>query len=253
MTMNRDKRQAPKGREGLLSKAKRAVINSLRAPIRTLVHTEALNYHAVHFMTAEEQARYTPHMVLQDLMDGNERFSRGEHTVRDHSLAIRQSYSSQYPKAFVLSCIDSRVPVEDIFDQGIGDIFVGRVAGNYATNDMIASMEYACVVAGAKVILVLGHENCGAIRGAIEGVELGLLTGLLEQIRPAICSCGASEGRTASDYQYTHDVAVWNIRHSLQQIRRASPALRELEMQGQIIIKGAFYALSTGAIEFFDH
>lgn len=226
-------------------------MRKLREPLRSLVHAEELNYHAVHFMTAEEQARYTPQMVLDDLMAGNERFSRGEHTVRDHSLAIRRSYASQYPKAFVLSCIDSRVPVEDIFDQGIGDIFVGRVAGNYATNDMIASMEYACLVAGAKVILVLGHENCGAIQGTIQGVKLGLLTGLLDQIRPAVESCGCA-GKS-SDHKYTHDVAVWNIRHSLQQIRRASPGLRQKEMQGELIIKGAYYALSTGTIEFFDN
>lgn len=216
------------------------------------MQSSALNYHPVHFMTAEEQARYTPQMVLEDLIAGNERFSRGEHTVRDHSEAIRKSYCSQFPKAFVLSCIDSRVPVEDIFDQGIGDIFVGRVAGNYATDDMIASMEYACLIAGAKVILILGHENCGAIKGAIDGVRMGLLTGLLEQIRPAVDSCAAQGERTSEDYDYTHDVAVWNIRHALQQVRRASPALREREIAGELIIKGAFYALSTGVIEFFD-
>lgn len=231
----------------------RNVLERLRTPLRSIVHHEALNYHPVHFMTAEEQARYTPQMVLDDLIAGNERFSRGEHTVRDHSIAIRRSYSSQYPKAFILSCIDSRVPVEDIFDQGIGDIFVGRIAGNYATDDMIASMEYACAVAGAKLILVLGHENCGAIRGAIQGLELGLLTELLAQIKPAICNC-EQDGteHKADNYDYTHNVAVWNVRHSLQQIRRASPILCELEAKGELMIRGAFYALSTGTIEFFD-
>ncbi len=229
------------------------ILERLRNPLRNLFHHEALNYHPVHFMTAEEQARYTPQMVLDDLIAGNERFSRGEYTVRDHSAAIRCSYSSQYPKAFVLSCIDSRVPVEDIFDQGIGDIFVGRVAGNYATDDMIASMEYACAVAGAKLILVLGHENCGAIKGAIQGVELGLLTGLLDKIKPAICNCeGDGTEHLPENYDYTHNVAVWNIRHSLQQIRRASPTLRQLEADGQLMIRGAFYAVSTGVIEFFD-
>lgn len=237
---------------GLLARLGRGVAKTLRSPIRTLAHSQALNYHAVHFMTKEEQTRYTPEMVMNDLMAGNERFSRGEHTVRDHSLAIRLSSSSQYPKAFVLSCIDSRVPVEDIFDQGIGDIFVGRVAGNYATNDMIASMEYACLVAGAKVVLVLGHENCGAIKGAIEGIELGLLTDLLEHIKPAICSCGGHQGRTGSDPQFAREVAIWNIRHSLQQIRRSSSALRAKEAQGELKILGAYYALSTGVIEFFD-
>lgn len=229
-------------------------LERFREPIRAILHNEALNYHPVHFMTKEEQDKYTPQMVLDDLVAGNERFSRGEHTVRDHSKAIRQSSSSQYPKAFVLSCIDSRVPVEDIFDQGIGDIFVGRVAGNYATNDMIASMEYACAVSGAKLILVLGHENCGAIKGAIQGVELGLLTDLLAQIKPAVCDCEHDNTEhTPDNYDYTHNVAVWNVRHSLQQIRRASPILRQLEADGELMIRGAFYGLSTGIIEFFDH
>lgn len=229
------------------------VLEKLRSPLRSLIHHSALNYHPVHFMTAEEQARYTPQMVLDDLIAGNERFSRGEYTVRDHSAAICSSYSSQYPKAFVLSCIDSRVPVEDIFDQGIGDIFVGRVAGNYATDDMVASMEYACAVAGAKLILVLGHENCGAIKGAIQGVELGLLTGLLDKIKPAICNCEHDGTEHCPDnYDYTHNVAVWNIRHSLQQIRRSSPILSQLEAEGRLMIRGAFYAVSTGVIEFFD-
>lgn len=229
-------------------------LERFRRPLRNLVHHKALNYHPVHFMTEEEQQRYTPQMVLDDLIAGNVRFSKGEHTVRDHSEAIRRSSNSQYPKAFVLSCIDSRVPVEDIFDQGIGDIFVGRIAGNYATDDMIASMEYACAVAGAKLILVLGHENCGAIKGAIQGVELGLLTNLLAKIQPAICNC-AEDGteHLAENYDYTHNVAVWNIRHSLQQIRRSSPILRELEAKGDLMIRGAFYALSTGVIEFMDH
>ncbi len=237
----------------ILTRTKDRIIKGIRSPLRNILHSSVLNYHPVHFMTAEEQARYTPQMVLEDLIAGNERFSRGEHTVRDHSEVIRKSYSSQYPKAFVLSCIDSRVPVEDIFDQGIGDIFVGRVAGNYATDDMIASMEYACLVAGAKVILVLGHENCGAIRGTIDGVQVGMLSRLLDQIRPAVESCASRHSHSSSDYDYIHDVAVWNIRHSLQQIRRASPALREREIAGGLIIKGAFYALSTGTIEFFDH
>lgn len=236
-----------------ITKLSNRLLERMRKPIRTMLQHEALNYHAIHFMTKEEQMRYTPQMVLDDLVAGNERFSRGEHTVRDHSAAIRKSYASQYPKAFVLSCIDSRVPVEDIFDQGIGDIFVGRVAGNYATDDMIASMEYACVEAGAKLILVLGHENCGAIKGAIKGVELGKLTHLLEQIKPAICSCEHDGTEHQPDnYDYTHNVAVWNVRHSLQQIRRLSPILSQLEADGQLLIRGAFYALSTGVIEFFD-
>lgn len=244
--------QEQETRPSLFARLGHHIAKILRAPIRALAQSQMLNYHPVHFMTKQEQARYTPDMVMRDLIAGNERFSRGEHTVRDHSLAIRQSSSSQYPKAFVLSCIDSRVPVEDIFDQGIGDIFVGRVAGNYATNDMIASMEYACLVAGVKVILVLGHENCGAIRGAIDGIDLGLLTKLLDNIKPAICSCGGHQGRTSDDSHFAREVAIWNIRHSLQRIRCSSAALKDKEQQGDLKIIGAYYSLSTGIIEFFD-
>ena len=234
---------------------KKKFLGKFREFVRAFLRDETLKHSSPYLKTKEEQDKYTPQMVLDDLIAGNERFTRGEHTVRDHSRTMHNSYPPpQYPKAFILSCIDSRVLVEDIFDQGVGDIFVGRVAGNYATDDMIASMEYACVVTGAKLILVLGHENCGAIKGAIQGVELGLLTGLLDKIRPAVCDCEHDNTEhTPDNYDYTHNVAVWNVRHSLQQIRRSSPILRQLEADGKLMIRGAFYGLSTGVIEVFDY
>ena len=220
---------------------KKKFLGKFREFVRAFLRDETLKHSSPYLKTKEEQDKYTPQMVLDDLIAGNERFTRGEHTVRDHSRTMHNSYPPpQYPKAFILSCIDSRVLVEDIFDQGVGD--------------MIASMEYACVVTGAKLILVLGHENCGAIKGAIQGVELGLLTGLLDKIRPAVCECEHDNTEhTPDNYDYTHNVAVWNVRHSLQQIRRSSPILRQLEADGKLMIQGAFYGLSTGVIEVFDY
>jgi len=125
-----------------------------------------------HVTTAEEQARLTPDAVLKQFKEGNQRFRSGQETRRDHSEQVRKSAPGQYPKAMVLSCLDSRVPVEDVFDQGIGDVFVGRVAGNFVNEDLLGSMEFACKVAGAKMILVMGHQHCGAIKGAIDDLRI---------------------------------------------------------------------------------
>lgn len=124
-------------------------------------------------LTAEEQAALTPDEVIQILEEGNKRFVNNDLTKRNHSAQVRKSTYGQYPKAIVLSCVDSRVPVEDILDQGIGDIFVARVAGNFVNEDILGSMEFACKVAGAKLVLVMGHEHCGAVKAAVDDVKLG--------------------------------------------------------------------------------
>jgi carbonic anhydrase len=134
-------------------------------------------------LTAEEQKKLSPDDVLQSLKEGNKRFASGTLTLRDHSKQIRDAVNGQFPKAIILSCIDSRVPVEDVFDKGIGDLFVARVAGNIVNEDILGSMEFSCKVAGAKLVLVIGHEYCGAIKGAIDNVKLGNLTTLLTKIR----------------------------------------------------------------------
>lgn len=206
---------------------------------------------ATEFMTSEAQSQLSPESVLEDLIRGNRRFRGRKYTIRNHSEAIRLSAGGQYPKAFVLGCIDSRVPVEDIFDQGMGDIFVGRVAGNIATPYMIGSMEYACQIAGAKLILVLGHEQCGAIRGAIDGVQLGCLTELLHQLRPAV-EMSEQSGCCASKDAFVHEVAYNNVRLALAQIRTQSEVLRRLEQEGEILICGAIYNLSDGRVIFLD-
>ncbi|KGN68485.1 carbonic anhydrase family protein [Porphyromonas sp. COT-239 OH1446] len=203
------------------------------------------------FMTIEQQRRLTPDVVLEDLILGNKRFRQRKYTIRNHSEAIRRAAGGQFPKAFVLGCIDSRVPVEDIFDQGMGDIFVGRVAGNIATTDMIGSMEYACQVAGARLILVLGHEQCGAIKGAVEGLRLGSLTQLLEQLGPALERSDRLLYKGDKE-AFVHQVAINNVRHSVSVIRSRSTILRELEEEGTIRILGAIYNLSDGTVEFFE-
>ena len=139
-------------------------------------------------LTKEQQDALTPDAVITSFKDGNERFLNNDLTARDHSAQVRNSTLSQFPKAIVLSCVDSRVPVEDVFDRGIGDIFVARVAGNFVNEDILGSMEFACKVSGSKVILVMGHEHCGAVKAAVDNVKLGNITPMLAKIRPAVLS-----------------------------------------------------------------
>ena len=206
-----------------------------------------------HVTTAEEQARLTPDEVLQHFKDGNRRFRSGQVTRRNHPEQVRKSAVGQYPKAVVLSCLDSRVPVEDVFDQGIGDVFVARVAGNLVNEDILGSMEFACKVAGAKMILVMGHQHCGAIKGAIDDVKLGNLTTLLAKIKPAVALSNNFPGeQVSSNPLYMRHVARNNVRHAVSQIRTLSPILKEMEDKKEIKIVGAFYRLTDGTLEFIE-
>jgi len=206
-----------------------------------------------HVTTAEEQAKLTPDDVLRQFKAGNQRFHSGQVTRRNHSEQIRKSAPGQFPKAMVLSCLDSRVPVEDVFDQGIGDVFVGRVAGNFVNEDLLGSMEFACKAAGAKLILVMGHQHCGAIRGAIDDVKLGNLTALLAKIKPAVAMSQDFQGeKTSKNTLFVKRVAENNVRLSLAKIREQSPILKEMEEKGQIKIVGAFYRLTDGTLEFVE-
>jgi carbonic anhydrase len=201
-------------------------------------------------LTKDEQQRLQPDEVVTLLFDGNARFVSGDVTSRDHRAQVRAAVKGQWPKAVVLSCVDSRVPVEDVFDCGIGDLFVARVAGNIVNVDMLGSLEFACAVAGAKVIMVLGHEYCGAIKGAIDKVELGNLTALLNIISPAIDEVEGHDGvRLASNPAFVHRVAEQNVLRSVRRIREESPILRTLEETGQIRIVGCMYDLDTSVVE----
>lgn len=202
-------------------------------------------------MTKEQQAALTPDQVLQDFVEGNKRFNTGNSTPRDLSIQARKSAPGQYPKAVVLSCLDSRVPVEDVFDQGLGDVFVGRVAGNFVNEDLLGSMEFACKVAGAKLILVMGHQHCGAVKGAIDDVRLGNITAMLSKIKPAVeMSQDFAGEKTSKNDQFVRHVSENNVKHAIRQIREKSPILKEMEDKGEIKIVGAFYRLTDGTFEF---
>ena len=206
-----------------------------------------------HVMTKEEQAKLTPDDVLQEFIEGNQRFKSGSTTIRDHSEQARKSAPGQFPKAVVLSCLDSRVPVEDVFDQGLGDIFVGRVAGNFVNEDLLGSLEFACKVAGAKLVLVMGHQHCGAVRGAIDDVKLGNITAMLEKIKPAVqISQDFAGDKTSKNDEFVKHVSQNNVRYALKQIREKSPILKEMENKGEIKIVGAFYRLTDGSLEFIN-
>jgi len=202
-------------------------------------------------LTAEEQQALTPDMVIQALKDGNKRFMSNDLTERDHSSMVRDGAKGQYPKAVVLSCLDSRVPVEDVFDRGIGDIFVARVAGNFVNVDLLGSMEFGCKVAGAKLILVMGHESCGAIKAAIDDVKLGNITHMLTSIKPAVEKSQIFPGeKNSSNLAFVELVAKNNVLHAIDVIRAKSPILKEMEDKGEIKIVGAYYNLQTGEVSF---
>ncbi len=204
-------------------------------------------------LTAEEQRRLTPDEVLQSLKDGNKRFAAGNLTLRDHSKQIRDAVKGQFPKAIILSCIDSRVPVEDVFDKGIGDLFVARVAGNIVNEDILGSMEFSCRVSGAKLVLVIGHEYCGAIKGAIDNVALGNLTALLDKIKPSVAACAHYAGMQSSKNPEFVDMVIQeNVKRTVVHIRQHSDILRTMEEQGEIRIVGAYYDMDNGEVTFFD-
>lgn len=204
-------------------------------------------------LTADEQKQLTPDQVIASLKEGNKRFCSGTLTMRDHSKQIRDAVSGQFPKAVVLSCVDSRVPIEDVFDKGIGDMFVARVAGNIVNDDILGSMEFSCKVSGAKLVLVMGHEYCGAIKGAIDNVQLGNLTGLLKKIRPAVDRCSDFAGeQTSKNPQFVDLVVRENVKVTVNNIRNQSPILKEMEDKGEIKIIGAYYDMDNGQVTFYE-
>jgi carbonic anhydrase len=202
-------------------------------------------------LTRAQRDKMTPEQIIELMKRGNERFRMGERKARNYLKEQRASASGQYPAAVLLSCIDSRAPAEVIMDLGIGDIFNCRIAGNVENNDILGSMEFACKVAGAKVVLVLGHTACGAVKGAIDNAELGNLTGLLARIKPAVQATSYTGERSAKNYPFVDAVARKNVELTVAGIRRDSAVLAELEAKGTIKIIGAMYNLQTGAVEFF--
>jgi len=201
--------------------------------------------------TPEQQAALTPDAVLAQLKAGNKAFVAGEYNLPDLSASVEAANAGQFPKAYILSCVDSRVPVELVFNQGIGDIFVGRVAGNAENEDQLGSMEFASAVAGVKLIVVLGHEACGAVMGACDGVELGNLTMLLEKLAPAVRAVEGHEGaRNSKNAEFVDKVVHMNVEKTVADIRARSEVLRGLEEEGKIKIVGAYYSLKDGSVSF---
>ena len=202
-------------------------------------------------ITKQVQDTFTPSSVLKDLLEGNTRFVNNNTQTVDNSALVNQTTTGQFPKAVVLSCIDSRVPVETVLDQAIGDIFVARVAGNFENTDILGSLEYSCKVAGSKLVLVLGHESCGAVKAACDDVELGNITALLENIVPAVrlASEQVDGILDSSNKAFVAKTIENNVKLTIDRIRVKSPILKEMEASGDIAIVGGVYNLHSGKID----
>ncbi len=200
-------------------------------------------------ITKSEQNEMTPDQVLNDLLNGNERFVTDKLNHKSNKSLVESATGGQNPKAIILSCVDSRVPVETVLDQAIGDIFVSRVAGNFENTDIIGSMEYACKVAGSKLVFVIGHESCGAVSAACDGVELGNITSMLENIKPAVNGVEVEGEKSSKNPEFVQAVVEKNVELTMNRIREKSSILNEMEANGEIKIVGGVYSLKTGKVE----
>src|ERR1700745_3119001 len=203
-------------------------------------------------LTKAQRDEMSPTEIIDVIKKGNERFRAGVRKNRNYLNEQKASASGQYPAAALLSCIDSRAPAEVIMDLGLGDIFNCRVAGNVANTDILGSMEFACRLARAKVFLVMGHTACGAIKGAIDNAELGNLTELLDKIKPAVQATNYSGERSSKNYAFVDAVARTNVQMTMDNVRKNSAVLADLESKGTIKIAGAMYNLETAALEFLS-
>ena len=201
-------------------------------------------------LTRAQRDQMTAEQIIAAMKRGNDRFRTGKEKPPNYLAQQKASATGQYPAAVILSCIDSRAPAETIMDLGIGDVFNARVAGNIANDDILGSLEFACKLAGAKVVLVMGHTACGAIKGAIDRVQLGNLTGLLAKIQPAVDATVYQGERSAKNYAFVDAVARKNVELTMAGIHGRSEILAALETKGAVKIAGAMYNLETGAIDF---
>lgn len=202
--------------------------------------------------TKKTQAAMTPATALEALKAGNLRFLDKVPAERNLHEQIKDTVAGQYPFAVVLGCIDSRVPVETIFDQGIGDIFTARVAGNVVNPDILGSIEYGCKVAGSKLVLVLGHTSCGAVAGACDDVQLGNVTALIDKLKPAVAAVEVPEGtdRSSANTSFVNQVVYKNVELTIRNIYQQSPVLTEMAEDGDIAIIGAVYDITTGKVDY---
>jgi carbonic anhydrase len=203
-------------------------------------------------LTREVQASITPDKAIEMLRQGNQRFASGQTTGRDFLAQVKQTSGGQFPFAAIVSCLDSRVPPEIVFDRGIGDLFGARGAGNFVNDDIRGSLEYAARVAGAKLIVIMGHTECGAVKGACDSAQLGLLTATLANINPAVNSVqGNYEPRSSKNTDFVQAVAEKNVELTMGKLRDRSVVLRGMLDKGEIGMVGAMYDVSTGKVEFF--
>ncbi|KAA3624074.1 MAG: carbonic anhydrase [Flavobacterium sp.] len=205
--------------------------------------------------TKETQATMTPDKALQFLREGNERFQNNLKANRNLLQQVNETAEGQFPFATILSCIDSRVSAELVFDQGLGDIFSIRIAGNFINQDILGSMEFACKLAGTKLLVVLGHTSCGAVKGACDHARMGNLTTLINKIEPAVYAVKEPEDkskRNSSNLKFVDEVAKVNVEMAIENIRNQSVILRDMEKEGSIKIVGAMYDISTGGVSFYD-
>ena len=200
--------------------------------------------------TKETQSALSPQDALKALMDGNARFVDQSPSERRLIEQVQQTATGQYPFACILSCIDSRVPVEMVFDQGIGDLFSARIAGNFVNDDILGSMEFACKLAGAKVIMVLGHTACGGVKGACDNAELGLLTQMVNKIKPAVKATETADGedRSSKNIDFVNRVAEENVRQNVAAIPQRSAVLKEMIDAGDVIVVGGMYDVASGKV-----
>jgi len=201
-------------------------------------------------MTKEAQGTMLPQEAIERLKEGNRRFVQKQMIERDLNAQVDDTSTGQVPFAVVLGCIDSRVPAELIFDQGIGDIFNCRIAGNFVNNDILGSLEFSCKVAGSKAIVVLGHSACGAIKGACDHVQLGNLTGMLDKLMPAVDGVEEEGDRSSANAGFVQSVVDKNIELTVAAIKARSEVLKEMLDNGEIDIVGAMYDIKTGLVHF---
>lgn len=202
----------------------------------------------------ESQSAMTIADALQELKDGNNRFTSNTALNRAFSAQVQETATGQYPFAAIVSCIDSRIPTEIVFDQGIGDIFNARIAGNFINEDILGSLEFACKLAGSKLLVIMGHTSCGAVKGACDHAKLGNLTQMLDKIQPAVEKVKTPEGvdRSSKNIDFVNEVSKVNVELTIENVKSQSPVLNEMYEAGEINIIGAMYDVASGKVEFYD-
>lgn len=205
-----------------------------------------------HTHTQDSQAAVTPELALQLLKEGNQRFLDNTTLDRSFDKQIELTSGGQYPFASIVSCIDSRIPTEIVFDQGIGDIFNARIAGNFVNQDILGSLEFACKLAGSKLIVIMGHTSCGAVKGACDHAQLGNLTAMLDNIKPALDEVKTAEGvdRSSKNSDFVNEVAIQNVHLTIAKLQANSPVLNEMIENDEIDVVGAMYDVASGKVSF---